>query len=89
MLWEVPEDHTYRLDYGFLKHLVNGCFEVERISGVSMLFGIPWWGIFLAKLPGNVAIGILKFLDRIALRMPSLGDVIIVCCKPISERLQR
>lgn len=82
MLWEIPEDHTYRLDYSFLKRLVNDCFEVERISGVSMLFGIPWWGIFLTRLPGNVAMGILRLLDKIARYIPRLSDVVILTCKP-------
>jgi SAM-dependent methyltransferase len=88
MLWEIPDDHTYRLDYAFLRRLVNDCFEVERISGVSMLFGLPWWGILLARLPESVAMGILKSLDGIARHLPSLGDVIIMRCKPRSERLQ-
>jgi SAM-dependent methyltransferase len=89
MLWEIPEDHTYRLDYSFLKRLVTDCFEVERISGVSMFFGVPWWGIFLARLPGNISLGILKSLDTIARYLPSLSDVIVIICKPRSDRLQR
>jgi SAM-dependent methyltransferase len=46
MPWEIPEDHTYRFDYSFLKRLVGNCLEVEQISGVSLLFGLPWWGMF-------------------------------------------
>jgi ubiquinone/menaquinone biosynthesis C-methylase UbiE len=88
MLWEVPEDHTYRLDYSFLKRLVTDFFEVERISGVSMLFGLPWWGIFLGRLPGNISLGILKLMDKIARNLPSLSDVVIVQCKPRIDRLQ-
>jgi SAM-dependent methyltransferase len=82
MLWEIPDDHTYRLDYAFLKRLVNDCFEVERISGVSMLFGLPWWGIFLARLPGNISVAILSSLDKVARHLPSLSDVVILICKP-------
>jgi SAM-dependent methyltransferase len=89
MLWEIPDDHTYRLDYSFLKKLVSDCFEVKEVSGVSMLFGIPWWGFFLARLRGNVATGILKSLDGIARHLPALSDVIVIICRPRKAGLQR
>jgi SAM-dependent methyltransferase len=89
MLWEIPEDHTYRLDYASIRRLVSDSFEVERVSGVSMLFGLPWWGIFLARLPGNVSYAILSLLDKVARNLPGLSDVIIVRCKPRTNRLQR
>jgi SAM-dependent methyltransferase len=85
MLWEIPDDHTFRMDYSFLKRLVRDCFEVEQVSGVSMLFGLPWWGIFLARLPRNIATGILKSLDGIARHLPALSDVVILICKPREE----
>jgi len=80
MPWEVPEDHTYRFDYSSVKRLVNEYLEVEKMSGVSLLFGLPWWGIFLAKLPEKISLGILKSLDKLAYYLPRLSDVIIVRC---------
>jgi len=80
MPWQVPEDHIYRFDYSSIKRLANECMEVENISGVSLLFGLPWWGIFLAKLPKNVSLGLLKLLDKVAYRLPRLGDVTILRC---------
>jgi len=82
MPWEVPEDHTYRFDYSFLLRLVDNCLEVEQISGVSLLFGVPWWGTFLAKLPVNISLFILKSLDKVARYLPSLSDVIVLRCRP-------
>jgi SAM-dependent methyltransferase len=80
MPWDVPEDHTYRFSYSFLRSLVGDCLEVERVSGVSLLFGLPWWGIFLAKLPGSMSLAILNWLDGVARHIPRLSDVIIVSC---------
>ncbi len=82
MLWEIPEDHTYSFDYSFLKHLVDKCLEVEKVSGVSLFFGLPWWGIFLARLPRNVSTGILNSLDKVARRFPSMSDVVVMRCTP-------
>jgi SAM-dependent methyltransferase len=82
MLWEIPEDHTCSFDYSFLKHLVGKCLEVEKVSGVSLFFGVPWWGIFLARLPRNVSTGILNSLDKVAGHFPSISDVIVMRCTP-------
>jgi hypothetical protein len=82
MPWEVPEDHTYKFDYSFLKRLVDNCYKVEHISGVSLLFGLPWWGMFLAKLPENMSLAILKSLDKVAHHLPSLSDVVVLRCRP-------
>jgi len=81
MLWEVPEDHTYKFDYSSLKCLVNNHLEVEKASGVSLLFGIPWWGMFLAKLPRNISLAILSSLDNVARHLPSLSDVVVLKCR--------
>jgi SAM-dependent methyltransferase len=82
MLWEVPEDHTYKFDYSFFRRLVKNHLTVERAIGVSLLFGLPWWGIFLAKCPKGMSLAILNSLDRLARHLPSLGDVIVLRCKP-------
>ena len=81
MLWEVPEDHTYKFDYSSLRRLLETCFEVEQASGVSLLFGIPWWGMFLAKLPKKISLAILNSLDKVARYFPSLSDVVVLRCR--------
>jgi SAM-dependent methyltransferase len=80
MLWEIPEDHTRSFDYSFLKHLVDKCLKLEKVSGVSLFFGVPWWGIFLARLPRNVSTGILNSLDKMARHFPSMSDVVVMRC---------
>ena len=82
MAWEMPEDHIYKFDYSFLKRLVKNCLEVERAIGVSLLFGLPWWGMFLAKCPKSMSLAILSSLDTLARRLPSISDVVVLRCRP-------
>ena len=82
MLWEVPEDHTYKFDYSLLSRLVKSYLKVEQAIGVSLLFGLPWWGMFLAKCPKGMSLAILNSLDKIARYFPSLGDIIVLRCRP-------
>lgn len=89
MPWEIPEDHTYRFDYSFLKRLVDSCLEVEQSAGVSLLFGLPWWGMFLAKCPKAMSLAILNTLDKLARHLPSFSDVVVLRCRPKKGRLQR
>jgi len=82
MPWELPEDHIYRFDYSFLKRLAGNCLEMEQVSGISLLFGLPWWGMLLARLPENMSSVILRSLDNVARHLPSLSDVVIIRCTP-------
>ena len=82
MPWEVPPDHTHKFDYSFLRRLVNGYFAIEQATGVSLLFGLPWWGMFLAKCPKGMSLAILNSLDGVARHLPSLSDVVVLRCRP-------
>jgi len=82
MPWEVPPDHTHKFDYSFLRRLVDGYLAVERATGASLLFGLPWWGIFLAKCPKGMSLAILNSLDGVARHLPSLSDVVVLRCRP-------
>ena len=82
MPWELPEDHTLEFNYKVLKDMTKERLEVESVSGVSLLFGMPWWGVFLAKLPQNISLAILRSLDNLARHLPSLSDVVVLKCRP-------
>jgi SAM-dependent methyltransferase len=82
MLWEVPPDHTQKFDYPFLKRLVNKHLKAEKAAGVSLLFGLPWWGMFLAKCPRAMSLAILNSLDKAARHLPSFSDVLVLRCRP-------
>ena len=78
----IPADHTIKLDYKGLERMVNRCFDIEQSKGVSLLFGVPFWGSLLDKLPGKISWVILGILDILASRLPSLSNVIVMRCIP-------
>ncbi len=78
---EIPPDHNYRLDYSLLREMLSGHLEIEGCLGVSLLWGIPLWGKLLARLPRGISGAVLKFLDRIGRRLPTLSDVTVVRCR--------
>jgi len=81
MPWQIPIDHTYRFHYSNLKSMANDHLEVKQATGVSLLFGVPWWGQILAKCPRFVSTAILSTLDGVARYIPSISDVIVLRCK--------
>ena len=81
-IWETPIDHTYRFDYKSIGELVSPYLEVDRCVGVSLLFASPWWGMVLSKMPRQVSSTILVILDKLARRLPSLSDVVVVRGSP-------
>ncbi|MBA7676193.1 Ubiquinone biosynthesis O-methyltransferase [subsurface metagenome] len=80
--WEIPVDHTVKFDYHLVRRLVNKDFEVEQGIGVSLLFGVPWWGTFLSKCSPGMSRAILNTLDKVARHVPSLSDVVVLRCRP-------
>jgi ubiquinone/menaquinone biosynthesis C-methylase UbiE len=82
MMWQIPPDHVYKFDYNFLKALLNEVMHVEKMFGVSLLWGLPYWGLLLSKLPHRLSWSALEVLDKLASRLFVLSDVIVVrCCK--------
>jgi len=80
--WQIPEDHTIKLDYVTLKRLVRPYFRIERSTGVSLLVGLPGWSSLLDILPERVSSMALRALDKVASRLPSLSNVIVMRCTP-------
>lgn len=75
--WEPPEDHLHLIHYANLKELLGSPFRLEKMEGVSLMWGFPYWGSLLERLPREVTQGVLKVTGRVASRMPFFGDVII------------
>jgi len=84
-VWQVPVDHAYKFDYASLRRLVEPHLKVEQSIGISLLFGFPWWGQLLDKLPKGISLAILKVLDKLARHFPSLSDTILIKCSPKPE----
>jgi len=80
MMWQIPPDHVYKFDHGCLKALLNKVVRTEKAAGVSLLWGLPYWGLLLSKIPRKLSWSILKILDRLAYRLSTLSDVIVVRC---------
>lgn len=76
--WVLPVDHTYKFDYQSLYNLVKANFQIKSIKGISLLWGVPWWGSILSRLPKPICYGILRALDKAARLFPSLADIIVV-----------
>ena len=76
--WELPLDHTYKFDYPIIINLVERHFEVKKILPISLLWTAPYWGKIISMPPRRISQTILVFLDKIAHRVPSLSDVIII-----------
>lgn len=87
MVWDTPDDHTYRFHYSNLRQMAGLHLEIRQITGVSLLFGLPWWGQFLTKLPVRVSNGILRGLDMIARFNPRISDVIVLRGIPRKDKL--
>ncbi len=85
MVWDTPDDHTYRFHYSNLKKMAKTHLEIKQIRGISLLFGLPWWGSFLGKCPDFISNTALNILDAIARYLPSISDVIVIRCRPRSS----
>jgi len=80
--WQIPDDHTIKLDYGTLRRLVSPHFRVERAEGISLLVGLPGWSSLLDRLPQRLSALSLTALDGLARHLPSLSNVIVIRCVP-------
>ena len=80
--WQPPEDHNYRFDCSTLKSTVANNFKIQKIKGMSLLWTAPYWGKMLSLMPRWISNGILKTLDKMADRLPSLADVIVIKVTP-------
>ena len=67
-------------DFGYEK--LKPFFEIETLTGLSLLWCFPNWGAALEKFSPAVQNTVLQFLDRLARMFPSLSDVLLVRARP-------
>jgi ubiquinone/menaquinone biosynthesis C-methylase UbiE len=77
-----PEDHNFKFDRKFLEQKLKPFFEIETLTGLSLLWCFPNWGAALEKFSPAVQNTVLQFLDRLARMFPSLSDVLLVRARP-------
>ena len=84
-IWEIPADHTFKFDYPAMISLARRHLLVEKIRGVSLLWGFPRWAKVLRAMPRALALVILRSLDKIASWHPVWSDVLIITGRPLIE----
>ncbi len=75
--WRIPDDHTFRGSYGFLKSLGDGRLELTQVYGVSLLQAVWPWRALLHALPLPVATAVWRTADRLARPLPALADTTV------------
>jgi len=84
--WDMPEDHTLRVDYKTLKAYTQGALRANHIEGLSLFWSLPHWGKLLDKLPKRMSYIMLNTLDLIARKLPAISDIIIFRGQPEKGR---
>ena len=78
----VPVEHTFEATYRNVGRLCGQYLELDRVVGVSMLWGTPGWSAFLVRLGGERAQRLLARFDRLARRIPALADYVLMVWRP-------
>ena len=85
--WQIPENHTFKGDADVLRRLAQPWLRLERMHGVSLLWLLRRWSLFLESLPEPAAWALLRSVDRLAYRVPSLSDTLISVWRPRKKAL--
>jgi SAM-dependent methyltransferase len=80
--WQVPDNHTFKGNLRVLEGLGRPWLELERCYGISLLWLLTRWSLFLEALPADMAWGLLRAADRIAYRLPKAADMIVSVWRP-------
>src|SRR5262249_34400367 len=84
LFWDspVPIEHTFECTYERLRQLFGPYLEFDRGLGVSIGWGVPFWGRLLDRVSRQRAMAMLQRLDGWATRAPSLADFIYTVWRP-------
>jgi SAM-dependent methyltransferase len=77
LYWQIPEDHNFKGDLPYVRRLGTGALELERCSGISMLWNFSRYGWVLDRLPEPIAAGVWRAFDRMVRGRPQHSDMII------------
>jgi len=80
--YDTPSDHFTRYELDLMKEQASRHVEIETVLGVSIGWGLPGWATLVCHLPRPVAFGLLRGLDALARRFPTLADVIVIVGRP-------
>lgn len=80
--YDVPADHFTRYDLALMREHASRSLDLERVEGLSLLWGLPQWTRTIERLSEPAALRLLRCADRIAARLPQLADVVILAGRP-------
>jgi len=80
--YDVPADHFTRYELGLLRAHAERHLKLERAFGVSLGWGLPAWTRGVERLRAPLAEALLRGLDALARRLPSLADVVVLVGRP-------
>lgn len=80
--YDVPADHFTRYDLDLMREQASRYLELDRIEGISLLWGLPQWTRTVERLPYRCASRALRGADWIARREPRLADVVVLAGRP-------
>lgn len=86
--WQIPDNHTFKGDAIVLRRLAWPWLRLELMHGVSLLWLIRRWSLFLESLPRPVAWALLRTVDRLAYHVPALSDTLVSVWTPRKDRPQ-
>jgi SAM-dependent methyltransferase len=80
--YDVPSDHFTRYDLALMREQAERHLVLESVVGTSLGWGFGPWSRLLRRLPARVSGALLRALDAVARRLPSLADVVILVGRP-------
>lgn len=80
--YDVPHDHFTRYELPLMREQAGAHLELDVVEGLSLGWGLAAWSRALARLPERVARGALDAVAQLAVRCPSLADVVVLAGRP-------
>lgn len=80
--YHVPSDHFTRFDLPLIREQLERHVEIEEVTGVSTLWGVPSWAVLLKRLPESWGGVLLRAADRLARLRPAWADIVVVAGRP-------
>ena len=80
--YDTPSDHFTRYELDLMREQASRHVDVETALGVSIGWGLPGWATLVCHLPRPLAFTLLRGLDGLARRFPTLADVVVIVGRP-------
>ena len=80
--WQIPRNHTFRGTYSVLRKMCEPHLELVECRGCSLLWLFHTWTRIVEVLPRPIAFALMRALDKIAYRTPSIADEIVSVWRP-------